>query len=352
MSARSLELRAVTLDRVGLGVLQLLDAVRREVLRVLFCVRPIRQIFAAPTLRIPLASLLSVLCAAALATTAPLVSLWLGAALMGVPHVISGIRHAALLRRRTRWTQAAALCGAGIGVIQLLGGGELTYAAFALLTAASSATELWAARPPLRRAVPLAALCLLYAVLGCWFPLGFLLVASHLHGLSAVAVFAVRARSRGVTPWPMLLALTALTVGALCGLFDTVFPARLWAPHSASASIILEATGAAIQRHPSAVWLRRMLFIYALGQSVHFMVWLRLMPELDRPAKVPQTWRRAWTLFRADFGRYALPALVLCLVATPLLLFGGGAAREAYFALTYFHVGLEAAALMGMLSES
>jgi len=69
------------------------------------------------------------------------------------------------------------------------------------------------------------------------------------------------------------------------------------------------------------------------------------VPELERPSKVPHSFRRALALFEADFGRWARPLLVVCVASLPLILFGGGVAREAYFALTYFHVGLEAAAL-------
>ena len=39
------------------------------------------------------------------------------------------------------------------------------------------------------------------------------------------------------------------------------------------------------------------------------------------------------------------PLLWLTAAAVVLIFFGGGTARNAYFALTYFHVGLEAAAL-------
>ena len=46
-----------------------------------------------------------------------------------------------------------------------------------------------------------------------------------------------------------------------------------------------------------------------------------------------------------DFGRLTTPLLWLTAAAVVLIFLGGGAARNAYFALTYFHVGLEAAAL-------
>jgi len=69
------------------------------------------------------------------------------------------------------------------------------------------------------------------------------------------------------------------------------------------------------------------------------------MPEVDRQAPVPQSFRRAFALLHSDLGRLTLPAITVCLLALPTILLGGGVAREAYFALTYFHIGLEAAAL-------
>lgn len=69
------------------------------------------------------------------------------------------------------------------------------------------------------------------------------------------------------------------------------------------------------------------------------------MPELDRRAPAPKPWRRALADLRVDFGRLTPALLWLTAAAVVLIFVGGGAARNAYFALTYFHVGLEAAAL-------
>ena len=43
---------------------------------------------------------------------------------------------------------------------------------------------------------------------------------------------------------------------------------------------------------------------------------------------------------------FALPALGLCVLAAMGMLLGGAGARALYFAVVYFHIGLEAAALM------
>jgi hypothetical protein len=73
------------------------------------------------------------------------------------------------------------------------------------------------------------------------------------------------------------------------------------------------------------------------------MVWLRLMPELDRHSPVPQSFRQALARLRRDFGRWTVPALVLCAIGGMAMLLGGRPARDVYFVLVYFHIGLEAA---------
>ena len=171
-----------------------------------------------------------------------------------------------------------------------------------------------------------------------------LIALAHLHGLGAVVFFARRARARGVVVWPFVVAVALVFAGGALGAFDSLWATTLWAPRSAAASIVAEAAGSAVDG-AGALVLRRALFLYAFGQALHFAVWLRLVPELERPSKVPHSFRRALALFEADFGRWARPLLVVCVASLPLILFGGGVAREVYFALTYFHVGLEAAAL-------
>jgi hypothetical protein len=95
----------------------------------------------------------------------------------------------------------------------------------------------------------------------------------------------------------------------------------------------------------SVVVLRRAIFIYVFGQQLHFTTWLRLVPEADRPSPLPHSFARAVAALRTDLRSWAGPALAAAALGVVALLAGGALARETYFALTYFHVGLEAAAL-------
>lgn len=319
----------------------ILDDARQLLLRSLLRVRPLRRIFVDPRRRIPVAGVVAVGVAFVLAAWQPLISLWLGAALFGVPHVVSGVRQVAVRDGVEPLTRLACLGALVVGVAQLAGAGDGAIRVYVVLFAIAVAAELRG------RGAPAIALCAAVALIS---PRLTLVALAHLHGLSSVAYFAARARRRGVAAWPIVLATAFVLVGGASGLFDRLWMPTLYAPRSAAASIVAEAAGS-VGWNPTAIALRRALFLYAFGQALHFAVWLRLVPDVDRGSPVPHSFGRAWQLLRADLGRFAVPAIALCLASAPLILVGGGSAREAYFALTYFHVGLEAAGLARQLSR-
>jgi hypothetical protein len=321
--------------------LAVLDDVRGALLRTLMRVRPLRRVFVDPALRIPVAGVIAVAIAFVLAAWQPLVSLWLGAALFGVPHVLAGVRHVGVREGVTPLTRVACLGALVVGVAQLAGAGDGAVRLYVALFAVAVGAELGGRGAPA---------IVLGAAVAMISPRATLVALAHLHGLSSVAYVAVRARRRGVPAWPLLLATGLVLVGGATGAFDRLWMPTLYAPRSAAASIVAEAAGS-IGWNPSAIVLRRALFLYAFGQALHFAVWLRLVPDVDRPSPVPHTFGRALALLEHDFGRWARPVIVLCIAAAPLILVGGGSAREAYFALTYFHVGLEAAGLAKQLSR-
>jgi hypothetical protein len=329
----------------AVAVATLLDGARRPLVRALVRVEPARRVFVVRERRVLAGALVAVATSFALAAWQPLVALWLGAALFGVPHVVSGIRHVAVRERLTAAARVLVALAVVVGVVELAGSGtriaDGAVRAYVLLFAAAIVVELRG------RAGARAAIVAL-AALGLVAPRLTLIALAHLHGLGAVVWFARRARERGVVVWPFVAAVALVLAGGALGAFDALWARTLWAPRSAAASIVAEAAASTVD----GVLLRRALFLYAFGQALHFAVWLRLVPDLERPSKVPQTFRRALALFRADFGRWAHPLLIACAASVPLILWGGGTAREAYFALTYFHVGLEAAALARTLARS
>lgn len=323
----------------AVAVATLLDGVRRPLLRAVVRVEAARRIFVARQARVLAGALVAVATSFAVAAWQPLVALWLGAALFGVPHVVAGLRFA---RVRAPATRALVALAVVVGAVELLGSGtrlaDGAVRAYVVLFAAAIVVEFGRGRTLARVAVVAA------AALALGSPRLTLIALAHLHGLGAVAWLTRRARERGVVIWPFAFAVAVVMLAGALGAFDALWAPTLWAPRSAAASIVAEAAGSALDG-AGAIALRRALFLYAFGQALHFAIWLRLVPELERPSKTPHSFRRALALFEADFGRLARPLLVACVAAAPLMLWGGGAAREAYFALGYFHVGLEAAAL-------
>jgi hypothetical protein len=326
------------------------DHARARLLRALCVVRPLRALAVDRRRRLVAMQVGMVVFAAGLALRFPLISLWLGAALFGVPHVVAGVRAVMLRRRATRVTLACAALGGLVGASQLLGVGEGATRAFVVLFAVSVAAELLAARRS--AALTTAALVALVLLAGAAWraPRLALVLLAHLHALGALLFFAVEARRRRLPFWPLALGAGAFTIAAAIGFLDGAMTTTWLAPRGAGPSIVAEALGSGFRDSSrvigaSSAVFHRALLLYAFGQSLHFATWLRLMPELDRRAPAPKPLRRALAELRADFGRLTMPLLWLTVAAIVLIFLGGGAARNAYFALTYFHVGLEVAAL-------
>ena len=288
---------------------------------------------------------LTLVAALGLALRLPLVSLWIGAALFGVPHVLGGVRAVAVTRTLTRPTIIASGLGVLVGAAQLAGMGDAALRIFLWLFAAALAAEILVARrTALTVGLSLAALGV-GVVTANASPRLAVVVLAHLHGVGSLAFYALAAHRRRLPYRMLVVGAGIVSAAAITGLLDGAMAGTLYAPRGAAASIANEAIGIA-GRGVSGAAFHRGLFLYAFGQSLHFAVWLRLVPDLDRPTRVPKPLRRALAELRTDFGWATGPLLAIAAGAVLLLFAGGGRAREAYFALTYFHVGLEAAALV------
>ena len=327
------------------GVVALLDGARRPLLRAVVRVAPLKRLFVDRRARVLTGALVADATSFAVAAWQPLVALWLGAALLGVPHVVAGVRQVALRDRLQPLTRGLCAVALAVGVVELAASGtriaDGAVRAYVVLFSAAIGTELWAragrrwprGSPPRR---------FLAAAVALPAPRLALLALAHLHGLGAVAWFVQRARARGVPVWPFVAAVAAVMLGAAVGAFDALWSTTLWAPRSAAASIAAEAAGSSFTA-ASGVVLRRALFLYSFGQALHFAIWPPWCPISRPQSRAAQLPPRAGalrgrlrTLGRARSWSVASPPRRSCLL-------GGGVAREAYFALTYFHVGLEAA---------
>ena len=88
----------------------------------------------------------------------------------------------------------------------------------------------------------------------------------------------------------------------------------------------------------------RLVLAFAFLQAVHYGIWLRLVPEDDRPRAAPRPWRATWRALVQDFG--VLPLVLFTALAFGIAAWGAvdlTQARVGYLRLAVFHGYLELA---------
>lgn len=93
----------------------------------------------------------------------------------------------------------------------------------------------------------------------------------------------------------------------------------------------------------------RAVALFTFGQSVHYAIWLRLVPEHARRRRAPRPFRQSYRALCADLGRPVLALAVLAALATAVWAVADlSAARDGYlrFALAHGYLELAAAALL------
>jgi hypothetical protein len=93
----------------------------------------------------------------------------------------------------------------------------------------------------------------------------------------------------------------------------------------------------------------RLVLLYCFAQAVHYVIWLRLVPEDDRDRASTRSFRASWRALVAELG---LPALVitaaLALGLAAWAVSDLAAARIGYLRAVGFHVFLELAVLASL----
>lgn len=278
---------------------------------------------------------LSVVSFAALASLiAPLWLLALGPIVLGVPHLLADLRYCVVRpgwqRERVLWLTAglpllAIVCGAGFEI------GLLGVAASVLVIEGE-----------LRRRLVVAALALVLAWIA--WRIGWLadLLLAHAHNFIAVALWAAwRPRTSRLHLLPIG---SFVLVGAalLFGIGDASWTSGTVFDQSLPSELDRNAHLAALAPGVPSVWASRLVLLYCFAQAVHYGVWLRMVPEDDRPRPTPRSFRASYRALRDDFHpllliAFGLLALALAIWACVDLV----AARTGYFRFARFHGLLE-----------
>jgi len=291
---------------------------------------------------------LSVIAAFALTLMAPLALLAFGPILLGMPHLAADIRYLivrpGLHRERGFW----------LIVIPLI---ALTFTAESHWGFVAIAVAAIAAMVASRRVQLGPGVALVVASLGLYASIKFTHATStwvaHLHNLVALILFLFwprfvgRTRTDAMPLMPLLLVL----LGAL---FLMLGGASLVGQGILELDME-EGFGTPLVHHlyslaPEGVSFElgvRLVLLFAFAQSVHYGVWLRAIPEEDRPQPTPRSFSRGWNALREEGS---LMAMIVFAVLTVLLIawsaFDVSAARTGYLRFALAHGFLEVAVLV------
>lgn len=339
----------------------LLDALRRQLWWLV--VRLVGPRFIADrSARLSLLASFAIVTALLLATLVPLWLLLLGPLFLGVPHLMADVRYLIVrppqrLARHARWAILLPLAGMTLLRGQLLLGGpslpgwEMACGAAALLGAVVTAYPAgWSRRIALGAIAPLCTLVVAY-------PLWTTIFLGHAHNLIAFALWL--AWSRQDDPRRRYLGVAALYAAAV-GLLASGWLEPLGALVGAATapSTGLSFTSLAWQLAPGLdpQTATRLVVIFAFAQSVHYSVWLRLMPASSTfcPRPAPTTFRANVTGLEADFGAWGWRLAVLLSLALPagMALAHPATLRATYLTLALFHGWLELAVVAHLLGRA
>lgn len=324
-----------------------LDAARRGVLCL--CVGAARGLVADRDARVAVLGTIALVVALTGAAVAPLWLLVLGPLVLGVPHLLADLRYLALQpglhRRRGAWLFVGVPLALTWCVPHVWVGLFAPLGAIALIRA-----------PIARRAVAAAAIVL--AAFACARAGRIADIAfAHLHNVVAIVLFVSwrsssnargeRRRGREYVAAAFAAASLAILGGALDPLFVA---ARAW--QAPATGLDLDRLVRALSPVDDPVRGVRWVLFFAFAQSMHYAIWLRLVPEVAREKAGMRPFVGSYRALVRDVGR---PLLALCALVTAALVAYAFvdvcAARDGYLRLAVFHGHLELAALAVIVLE-
>lgn len=256
----------------------------------------------------------------------------LGPVVLGVPHLVADVRYlvvrTGLHRRRDLWLP--------VGVPLLLAGTSNFTVTSGLMACAAMA--LLARGRGSRKVIALSVIAVL--MIAAW-SVGDVaaLIFAHAHNFIAVMLWWCwrprnGLRQQAAVPLLFLTASLLLSLGWL----EPWARGFAWQPSGLGPAYHLSflAPGA------GEPWALRLVLLFAFAQSVHYGVWLRLIPEDDRPQETPRTFRASARALQADLGLPLLVgAIVVALGIALWSVFDLASARENYLRMALFHGYLE-----------
>ncbi len=267
-----------------------------------------------------------------------LVPLWLlalGPVLLGVPHLLSDLRYLVVrpgLHRQPRlWAVAPLVLAVGVGGGPMVG----VCAMLPAILAAGGAR--------VRKGVLLGSWAVLTGI-AFFSPMGFQRVFLHIHNIIAVILWwwwRPRCGVDWIVPGWVLLGSIALLGGAAEPMLNRF--GGWTAPWTGQSFSDYVDQIAPLTDENLAL---RGVLLFCFLQAVHYSMWLRLIPEDDRPRPAPRPFRSSWRALLEDFGTWPLflvGGLAILVVGWAVVDLPG--ARLSYLQVAAGHGYLEIAAM-------
>lgn len=317
------------------------DWVRRRWLHLLG--RWARPLMRERELRVALLATAMVCTALAATLVLPLWVLILGPLVWGVPHLVADLRYMLV---RPGYHRRWGLCLlAGPPLVYTAIGGHLQWGFIA------AALALLVARAELPRR--LLGLVMIAALAGVFWSLGRLgdVLFAHLHNAVAVALWWAWRPRQSRLHWVPLALMIAASVFLLSDAALALAQASgglSWFGGGMSARYQV----ARLSPGVGPEWGLRLVLLFCFAQTLHYGVWLQLLPDEDRERATPPTFRASWASLVHDMGR---PLLLLAIAAS--LGLAAWAVRDlmhashGYFRMARFHGHLELVAATLLLVE-
>jgi hypothetical protein len=304
--------------------------------------------------RVAVQAIVAVGIAGVLTLCAPLVLFAVAPVALGVPHLAADVRYLVLAPRYGRAARAWLLVGCAsffmVRLLPLLGlrlrgeaSIEIALAVGALGVAAAFAAL--SANRPARAAIVASAIALI-GLFAYRHAEGARLVFAHLHNAIAIVVWALLFRARQARRWTLVVpvAMTAVLT-LLLVVHGATHAATLGQAHAFGLSLASVASWLA-----PGLPLRAGIAIvltYVFLQSVHYTVWLGLIPTEAVRGQATRSFRMSLRALGQDFGAIGLVVVaLLSLAMLGLAAHDLNGTRNTYLTLSAFHGYLELAALV------
>ncbi len=336
---RSMNRASRELPGVTMAILSPLDRLRCLCLKALGA--PARLLVRRRELRVLAAGCGTVCLSLAATVFAPFWLLALGPVLLGTPHLAADLRYLVvrpgLHRRRSLWLPVGVpLLLAGLGIWSVASG-LVACAAMALLAGGTAA----------RKATALAVIGVLAAA--AWkMGAASAIVFAHLHNFIAVLLWWCWRPRAGWRPLTVPLLFAVVSLLLLLGVIAPWSGGMAWQPVGLGPGYHLSFLAPGVPEP----WALRLVLLFAFAQSVHYGIWLRLIPEDDRPRPTTRTFAASARALRDDLGApLLLGVLALALVISVWSLIDLAGARDGYLRMALFHGYLEVACVTWLFVE-